>query len=144
MPLAQDSVLALGLWSLGLSALWPAALSEQSGEDRFGDGRLVLTHAGSIIPSTGIAGITPVDGIIISHKADRSRASGISLPMYYDSQGGQHCGRQAACTGIAPQPIQITADRSGLNAFASIGRSGFVSDEPSKTGGGSVGATLRR
>jgi hypothetical protein len=86
MPLAQDSVLALGLWSLGLSALWPAALSEQSGEDRFGDGRLVLTHAGSIIPSTGIAGITPVDGIIISHKADRSSASGNSLPMYYDSQ----------------------------------------------------------
>ena len=42
-----------------------AALSALSGGDRFGDRRIVLTHAGSIIPSTGIAGITPVDGIII-------------------------------------------------------------------------------
>lgn len=36
------------------------------------------------------------------------------------------------------------ADRSGLNAFASTGRAGFASDAPSSTGGGSVGATLRR
>ena len=36
-----------------------------SGDIRFGDRRIVLAHAGSIIPSTGIAGIiTPVDGII--------------------------------------------------------------------------------
>ena len=69
--------------------------------------------------------------------------SGNSLPMYYDSQGGEHCDRLAACTGIPPRQIQIAADRSGLNAFASIGRSGFASDEPSNTGGGSVGATLR-
>jgi hypothetical protein len=52
----------------------------------------------------------------------RARSSGNSLPMYYDSQGGQHCGRLAACTGIAPQQIQIAADRSGLNAFASVPR----------------------
>jgi hypothetical protein len=65
MLLAQDSAPGLALWSLGLSALWSAALSAQSGEDRFGDRRIVLAHAGSIIPSTGIAGITPVDGIII-------------------------------------------------------------------------------
>jgi hypothetical protein len=65
MLLAQDSAPGLGLWSLGLSAPWSAALSALSGEDRFGDRRIVLTHAGSIIRSTGIAGITPVDGIII-------------------------------------------------------------------------------
>jgi len=65
MLLAQHSARGLGLWSLGLPALWWAALSAQSGGDRFGDRRIVLTHAGSIIPSTGIAGITPVDGIII-------------------------------------------------------------------------------
>jgi hypothetical protein len=64
MLLARDSALGLGLWSLGLSALSSAALSAQSGGDLFGDRRIVLTHAGSIIPSTGIAGITPVDGII--------------------------------------------------------------------------------
>jgi len=65
MPLGQHSALGPGLWSLGLPVLWSAALSALSGGDRFGDRRIVLTHAGSIIPSTGIAGITPVDGIII-------------------------------------------------------------------------------
>jgi len=65
MLLAQRSVPGPGLWSLGLPALWSAALSAQSGADRFGDRQIVLTHAGSIIRSTGIAGITPVDGIII-------------------------------------------------------------------------------
>jgi hypothetical protein len=65
MLLAQDSAQGLGLWSLGLSALWSAAWSAQSGEDRFGDRRIVLAHAGSIMVFTGIAGSTPVDGIII-------------------------------------------------------------------------------
>jgi len=64
MLLAQHSVLGPGLWSPGLLALWLVALSAQSGEDRFGGRRIARTHAGSIIPSTGIAGITPVDGII--------------------------------------------------------------------------------
>ncbi len=58
---------------------------------------------------------------------NRTEGSGNSLPMYYDSQGGQHCGRLAACTGIAPQQIapqqiQTAAHRSGLNAFASVPR----------------------
>jgi hypothetical protein len=73
MLLAQHSARGLGLWSLGLPALWWAALSAQSGADRFGDRRIVLTHAGSIIPSTGIAGITPVDGIIIKLTRDEAR-----------------------------------------------------------------------
>jgi hypothetical protein len=34
---------------------------------------------------------------------------------------------------------QIAVHRSGLNAFASVGRAGFGSDSPSSTGGGSVG-----
>jgi hypothetical protein len=68
MLLAQDSAPGLGLWSLGLSALWSAALLAQSGEDRFGDRRIVLAHAGSIIPSTGIVGITPVDGFITNSR----------------------------------------------------------------------------
>jgi hypothetical protein len=75
---------------------------------------------------------------------NRPEGTGNSLPSDYDSQGGLHCDRLAACTGIPPQQIQIAADRSGLNAFASIGHSGFASDEPSNTGRGSVGATLRR
>jgi hypothetical protein len=53
------------LWSLGLSVQWSAALSAQSGDDRFGDRRIVLAHAELTIPSTGIADITTVDGIII-------------------------------------------------------------------------------
>ena len=65
MLLAQHSVLGPGLWSPGLLALWLVALSAQSGEDRFGGRRIARTRVGSIIPSTGIAGITTVDGIII-------------------------------------------------------------------------------
>jgi hypothetical protein len=53
---------------------------------------------------------------------NRTEGSGNSLPMYYDSQGGQHCGRLSACTGIAPQQIQTAADRSGLNAHARLPR----------------------
>jgi hypothetical protein len=65
MLLAQHSALGPGLWSLGLPVLWSAALLALSGGGHFGDHRIALTHAGSIIRSTGIAGITPVDGIII-------------------------------------------------------------------------------
>jgi hypothetical protein len=46
--------------------------------------------------------------------------SGNSLPMYYDSQGGEHCDRLAACTGIPPQQIQFAAHRGGLNGLASV------------------------
>ena len=96
-----------------------------------------------------IAVIAAVLGMVSASPAlaqsfNRTEGTGNALPMYYDSQGGEHCGRLAACTGIAPQQIQIAARRSGLNAFASIGRAGFASDAPSSTGGGSVGATLRR
>jgi hypothetical protein len=88
MLLAQHSARGLGLWLLGLPALWWAALSAQSGEDRFGDRRIVLTHAGSIIPSTGIAGITPVDGIII--KLTRVEGDGDN-----DASPGRAIGGQA-------------------------------------------------
>jgi hypothetical protein len=69
--------------------------------------------------------------------------TGNSLPMNYDSQGGEHCDRLAACTGIPPQQIQIAAHRSGMNAFGSIGRAGFASDAPSSTGGGIVSSQWR-
>jgi hypothetical protein len=51
---------------------------------------------------------------------NRPEGTGNELPSYYDSQGGLHCARLAACTGIPPQQIQIAAHRSGLNAFASV------------------------
>ena len=73
MLLAQRSAPELGLSSLDPSALSSAAWLVQSGEDRFGDRRIVLAHAGSIIPSTGIAGITPVDGIIINLTRNEAR-----------------------------------------------------------------------
>jgi hypothetical protein len=102
-----------------------------------------------MLPKSKIAVIAAVLGTVSASPAfaqsyNRTEGTGNSLPSYYDSQGGQHCGRLAACTGIPPQQIQIAARRSGLNAFASIGRAGFASDAPSSTGGGSVGATLRR
>ena len=79
MLLAQHLVPGPGLWSLGLQALWSVALSAQSGEDRFGDRQIVLAHAGSIIRFTGIADITPVDGIII--KLTRNEARRVAAKM---------------------------------------------------------------
>jgi hypothetical protein len=61
-----------------------------------------------------------------------SYGTGNELPSYYDQNGGLH-------TGIAPQHNQIAARRSGLNAFASVGRSVSSSDTPANTGGGSIG-----
>ena len=77
MPLVQHLAPEQDLWLVGLRAPWSAALLAQSGADHFGDRRIVLTLAGSIISSIGIAGITPVDGIIIKlvHHGPR-RASG--------------------------------------------------------------------
>jgi hypothetical protein len=69
----------------------------------------------------------------LAQSFNRSEGTGNELPSYYDSQGGLH-------TGIAAvQHNQTGVRRSGLNAFASVGRSGFASDDPSSTGGGSVG-----
>ena len=63
---------------------------------------------------------------------DNDYGTGNEQPTYYDSQGGLHLGYARAQSHVA-------VHRSGLNAFASVGRSGFASDEPSSTGGGSVG-----
>lgn len=65
MLLAQHSGPEPGLWWLGHLALWSAALSAHSGGDHFGGRRIVITHAGLIIHSTGIAGTIPADGTII-------------------------------------------------------------------------------
>jgi hypothetical protein len=102
-----------------------------------------------MLTKSKIAVIAAVLGMVSASPAfaqsfNRPEGSGNSLPSHYDSQGGLHCDRLAACTGIPPQQIRIATRRSGLNAFASIWRAGFASDAPSSTGGGSVGATLRR
>jgi hypothetical protein len=68
----------------------------------------------------------------LAQSFDNDFGTGNELPSYYDSQGGLHAGN-------AHMQTQIATHRSGLNAFASIGRSSFSSDEPSATGGGSVG-----
>jgi len=68
----------------------------------------------------------------LAQSFNRSDGTGNGLPSYYDSRGGLHA-------GIVSEQNQIRVHRSGLNAFASIGRSGFASDEPSNTGGGSIG-----
>jgi len=64
---------------------------------------------------------------------DSDFGTGNELPTYYDSNGGLHAGN------VHMQWSQVAVHRSGLNAFASVGRSSFTSDEPSSTGGGSVG-----
>lgn len=68
----------------------------------------------------------------LAQSFNRSDGTGNELPSYYDSQGGLHAGSEHMQSHIA-------VHRSSLNAFASVGRSGFASDEPSSTGGGSVG-----
>jgi hypothetical protein len=68
----------------------------------------------------------------LAQSFNRSDGTGNELPSYYDSQGGLHA-------GSVHMQSHIAVHRSGLNAFASVGRSGFASDEPSSTGGGSVG-----
>jgi hypothetical protein len=102
-----------------------------------------------MLTKSKIAVIAAILGMVSASPAfaqsfNRPEGSGNSLPSHFDSRGGLHCDRLAACTGIPPQQIRIAARRSGLNAFASIGRAGFASDAPSSTGGDSVGATLRR
>jgi hypothetical protein len=101
-----------------------------------------------MVTRSKIAVIAAVLGMVSASPAlaqsfNAPEGTGNSLPMNYDSQGGKHCGRLAACTGIPPQQIQIAAHRSGLNAFASIGRAGFASDAPSNTGGGIVSSQWR-
>jgi hypothetical protein len=61
-----------------------------------------------------------------------SNGTGNELPSYYDQNGALHA-------GIAPQHNQTAAHRSGLNAFASVGRVVSGSDSPTATGGGSIG-----
>ena len=69
----------------------------------------------------------------LAQSFNRSDGTGNELPSYYDSQRGLHA-------GIASERKRIVAaHRSGLNAFARIGRSDFSSDTPASTGGGGVG-----
>jgi hypothetical protein len=69
----------------------------------------------------------------LAQSFDRTDGSGNELPSYYDSQGGLHAGV------VSEQKQIVAAHRSGLNAFARIGRPDFSSDTPASTGGGSVG-----
>jgi hypothetical protein len=70
----------------------------------------------------------------------RSYGTGNSLPDYYDSDGALH-------VGVAPQQgnSQVAAQRSGMNAFASVPLTSSGIDSPSLSGGGSTGynANLR-
>lgn len=53
---------------------------------------------------------------------NRSDGTGNELPSYYDSQGGLHAGI------VSEQKQIVAAHRSGLNAFARIGRPDFSSE----------------
>ena len=90
-----------------------------------------------MVTGSKIAMIAAIVGLTCASPAfaqsfNRPDGTGNELPSYYDSQGGLHA-------GMPSEQPQIVAHRSGLNAFASIGRAGFASDAPSNTGGGSVG-----
>jgi hypothetical protein len=90
-----------------------------------------------MITKSKIAVVAAVLGLLSASPAfaqsfDNDFGTGNELPSYYDSQGGLHA-RNARIQS------QVAVHRSGLSAFASIGRSGFASDEPSSTGGGSIG-----
>jgi hypothetical protein len=90
-----------------------------------------------MLTKSKMAVIAVVFGLVSASPAfaqafDSDYGTGNEQPTYYDSHGGLHL-------GSAPTQSQVAAHRSGLNAFASVGRSGFASDGPSSTGGGSVG-----
>ncbi len=68
----------------------------------------------------------------LAQSFNRTDGTGNELPSYYDHSGGLHA-------GIAPQQTLTPARRSGLNAFASVGRGVFSSDTPANTGDGSIG-----
>jgi hypothetical protein len=78
-----------------------------------------------MLTKSKIAVIAAVLGMVSASPAfaqsfNRPEGSGNSLPSYYDSRGGLHCGRLAACIGIPPQQSRIAAHRSGLNGLASV------------------------
>jgi hypothetical protein len=69
---------------------------------------------------------------VLAQSFDSDFGTGNQLPSYYDQSGALHAGN-------VQQHGQVAVHRSGLNAFASVGRAGFASDDPSNTGGGSIG-----
>jgi hypothetical protein len=90
-----------------------------------------------MVTKSKIAVIAAVLGLLsasppLAQSFNRQDGTGNEMPSYYDSQGGLHA-------GMVSEQKQIVAHRKGLSAFASVGRVGFASDQPSSTGGGSVG-----
>jgi len=90
-----------------------------------------------MVRKSKIAIVTAVLGLISASPAlaqsfTASNGTGNELPSYYDQNGALHA-------GIAPQHNQTATHRSGLNAFASVGRVVSGSDSPTATGGGSIG-----
>lgn len=82
----------------------------------------------ALIAATTLSFASPA----LAQSYDSNWGTGNQLPSYYDSNGGLHAGNE-------PVQSRVAVHRSGLNAFASVGRSNFASDQPSSTGGGSVG-----
>jgi hypothetical protein len=64
---------------------------------------------------------------------DPSIGTGNVVSSYYDQSGGLHAGAAQS------QNEQIAAHRNGLNAFASVPRAASAVDDPTLTGGGSIG-----
>ena len=76
--------------------------------------KVAMSTRSKFVVATAIA-VLGLASPAFAQSFNRTEGTGNSLPSYYDSYGGLH-------TGIAPQQIQIAADRSGLNAFASVPR----------------------
>jgi hypothetical protein len=94
------------------------------------------TRRSIMVTKSKIALIAAVLGVLSASPAfaqsfDSDWGTGNETPTYYGPNGGLHM-------GIAPHN-QIAAHRSGLNAVASFGPTGFASDNPSNTGGGRLG-----
>lgn len=90
-----------------------------------------------MVTESKIAVIATILGLLSASPAfaqsfDGDWGTGNELPSYHDQNAALHAGNEH-------MQSQVAVHRSGLNAFASIGRVGFGSDSPSNTGGGSVG-----
>ena len=66
----------------------------------------------------------------LAQSFDNDFGTGNEQPSYYDSHGGLHAGTPSA-------QLNFVANRGGMSAYASVGRSSFASE--SNAGGGSVG-----
>jgi hypothetical protein len=90
-----------------------------------------MTNTSKLIAAIAVA--TFIASPAFAQSFNPSEGTGNVVSSYYDHSGGLHA-------GVAqPQNEQIAAHRNGLNAFASVPGAASGVNDPTLTGGGSIG-----